>query len=747
MWREYRRNHSRHNRSLSMSVTIGALISSLLLSLLCGLFYNMWKYEIERMIFEEGGWQSRLEGELNPEDIEAIRNFAGIKDVVTVRKEGRTVWELYFDHMGDVLEGTEKIAALTGISPEAVTYHHGLLAMYLVRDPKDPAPRLVFALFLMTTAMACVSLIAILHNAFAVSMNERTRQFGILSSIGATPAQIRACLLREAAMACAVPVAAGNLMGILITMGLLKLIDMFLGEGIPGRHPTVFGCHPLVLASALLVTIFTIWISAWLPARRLSRMTPLEAIKHWGEPGLKRRRSSPAARLFFGIEGELAGNAIKAREKALRTASLSLVCSFLAFTLMECFFTMSKISTEETYFKRYENVWDIMVTVKDARVDSFEETEKIRGLAGVDQAIVYKKARAQRLVREEELSSEMKALGGFGEARGQEATRTGEGRLVSAPIIILDDDSFLDYCGQIGGETRLEGAVIRNRIKDVTNPDFRHSEYVPYVTEKSDVSLLKRSGGEEPGGQITAAESMGETEAEVLVLCYTDQAPALREEYGTEDRYELVHVLSASLWREIRGQVGGEEEDIYICVLAKDRTKAGDLDRLEEEICGIIGRNYRTESENRIEEQELNDRQIRGMMAVFGGFCALLAVIGVGSVFSDTLGFVRQRRREFARYRSVGLTPAGIRKMFWIEALVIGVRPVLITLPVSAAAVWYMLKLGYLEGSVFWSHAPFGPVLAFLAAVWGAVALAYYLGWRKVRDISLAEVLRDDTMM
>ncbi|MFR9062901.1 MAG: hypothetical protein ACLVJO_03575 [[Clostridium] scindens] len=83
---------------------------------------------------------------------------------------------------------------------------------------------------------------------------------------------------------------------------------------------------------------------------------------------------------LFGTEGELAGNALKAQRKALRTASLSLIFSFMAFTVMQCFFTMSKISTAETYFEKYQDVWDIMVTVQDTEVDSFAETKEIQDL-------------------------------------------------------------------------------------------------------------------------------------------------------------------------------------------------------------------------------------------------------------------------------------------------------------------------------------------------------------------------------
>ena len=42
---------------------------------------------------------------------------------------------------------------------------------------------------------------------------------------------------------------------------------------------------------------------------------------------------------------------------------------------------------------------------------------------------------------------------------------------------------------------------------------------------------------------------------------------------------------------------------------------------------------------------------------------------------------------------------------------------------------------------------PLIPILLFMLAILGSVALAYYLAWRNVRKIRLAEVLRDDTMM
>ncbi len=760
MWRTYAFDMVKNNPSSGMSVRIAAFISALLLSLLTGVFYNLWKYEVERIILEEGDWQSRIVGEFDEEDLEHIRSFAHVKDVVVnekinskdskkgrynkdggEKKEGRqdgegeeVVVDIYFSRYRAVFSDMPKIAESMNIAPEKISYHYELLAMYLVRDSSDPEPRLLFPLFVLIMAMASFSLIMVIHNAFAITMKMRIHQLGIFSSIGAAPRQIKSFLLQEAAVLCAVPVLAGKLLGIAFSMGLIQLLNILLGKDVPGRHASVFGYHPLVFGISLAAVVITLWVSAWLPARKLSRLSPLEAIKNTGEVHLKRKKNSRILRLFFGVEGELAGNTLKAQRKALGTASLSLVFSLLAFTIMQCFFTLSEISTRETYFARYQDAWDIMVEVKDADVENFAQIREIQGLSEVESAAVYQKAAAKTVVLEEEISEEMKAFGGFSHASVQQAVKTDVGWMVNAPLVILDDESFLAYCEQIHIPVQLCGAVVRNQIRDVTNPDFRHPVEMPYVKGEKDICILHKSGDEKQA-------------AEIPVLAYTNQVPVLREEYASLDAYELVHFLPASLWKEIKEKIGGWEEDSYIRVLGKNHESLKELDLLQNRIEEIIGPDYRTESENRIREFEANARIIWGMKVIFGGFCVLLAMIGVGNVFSYTLGFVRQRRREFARYLSIGMTFKELRKMFCVEALVIAGRPLVLTLPPGMIAVWYMLKMSYLGTEEFLSEAPVLPIAVFILAISGFVALAYYLGWRVMGRVDLAEVLKDDTMM
>ena len=737
MWKDYSSDYIKNNRSAGLSVRLAAFISALLLSLLCGLFYNTWKYEVERIHLEDGSWHSRITGDLQPKDIEAIQNFA---HVTKVTGTANTV-DIIFDDMGVILSDTPRIARLIGAAPEQISYNYELLAMYLIRVPEDPAPRLLFPLFILITLLAALSLIVIIHNAFAVSMNARIRQFGIFSSIGATPKQIRTCLLQESAALCAIPVLIGNILGIAGSMGLMYLSNILLGTDIPGRHRAIPGYHPIILVLTLLITVITIWISAWLPARKLSRLTPLEAIRNTGELQLKHKKSSPILAALFGAEGELAGNALKAQKKSLRTASLSLVFSLLAFTIMQCFVTTSAISTRETYFERYQDAWDIMVTVKDTDVDAFGEADELRKLTGVQSVAVYQKATAQRLITADEMSEEMKSFGGFSHASGESVTKTDDGWLVNAPIMIMDDNSFLDYCQQIGTAPRLDGAIVRNLIRDVTNPDFRHPVFIPYIQTQN--------GGRKASAPASAflMNRDNAISTEIPVLSYTEEVPVLREEYASKDYYELVHFIPVSLWKNIKGQIGDTTTELYIRILGREDLPREELDALQDQICRLLGTSYTLEIENQIQAYETNNKVLQGMRVVFGCFCVLLAIIGIGDVFSNTLGFVRQRKREFARYMSIGLTPANIRKMFCIEAAVLAGRPILITLPFAVITVGYMLKMSYLDTGEFMAEAPLIPIVIFMLAILGSITLAYAFAWRNVRKINLAEVLKDDTML
>ncbi len=516
-------------------------------------------------------------------------------------------------------------------------------------------------------------------------------------------------------------------MGIAVSFGTIQLINFF-AEGIAGRHEAVFAYHPLIFVITILASVLTVFISAWLPARKLSRLTPLEAIRNTGELQLKRKTKSRILTRLFGVEGELAGNGLKAQKKALRTSTLSLVLSFLGFTLMLCFFTLSEISTNHTYFERYQDTWDVMATVKDTKIEEFAYEDEIFALEDAD-SVIYQKANALCSVPEDGISDEVKSLGGLEAIVESAASTAGGFYSVQAPIVVMDDKSFAEYCEQIGIFSPGIGSVVLNRIWDSTNSNFRYKEYIPFLSEGQNTITLQNQDGVD---NVT-----------IPVLGYTLEPPVLREEY---ENYALIQFISVSTWKQIQGVIGEAEPDLFIRILAEKDRNLKELNGIEMELKDILGHAYILEIENRVQERIDNDAMLNGYRLIIGALCVLLAIIGIADVFSNTLGFIRQRKREFARYMSIGMTPDSMRKVFCIEALVIAGRPILITLPITGLFAGVMIRASYLNPMEFLAKAPIVPILIFIAAIFGFVALAYYMGGRKILRCSLVEALQSDYM-
>ena len=737
MWKEFSRSYLARNPAAGRTVAAAALAAAFFLSLVIGLFYNLWVYEVERIIREEGGWQARVtvpaDGPAPEELLKALTDFANVESAAPAdpTPEGEAVIELTFRRRGRIYADLALIRQALDLPEEAVQAHELLLSRYLVSDPQDPDPPLLLPFLLAVVGAVAVALVLLIRNAFAITMQSRLHQFGILSSVGATPRQLRVCLLQEAAVLALIPLAAGTALGLAGCAGVLAAVNAAAAD-LAGRQDAVFRLHPLVVAGALGAALVTVLVSAWLPAFRLSRMPPLQALQDGAGPQadrVRRRRGGGLLGLVFGVRGELAGCALRQSRRALRVANLSLLLSFLGFTAMLCFFTLSGISTRYTYFERYQDAWDVMARLPDASAEDFARLEPLQTLTGVRSATVYTRADAACRLDAADQSPALQQLGGLGAVAGDAAAPLEKGWLVNAPILVMDDASFLAYCEEAGLTPSLDGAILLNRVWDSLHSNFRDRLYLPFV--RGDLAALTLT---DPDGAVLG---------ELPLLGCTDTPPALREEY---DQYALVQFWPLSLWQSLPWAPAAEP-GVTVRLLGPEGITAAGCEALQTaaaEQLDLTGLAYTIE--NRIAERAANDRMIAGAQAILGAFCLLLAAIGLANVFLNTLGFVGQRRREFARYLALGMTPGELRSLFWIEAAVIAGRPLVITLLLTGGMVAFMLRASYLDPAVFLAEAPVGPVALFAGLIAGAVALAYALGARRVLAGDLTLLLKDDSL-
>ena len=123
-------------------------------------------------------------------------------------------------------------------------------------------------------------------------------------------------------------------------------------------------------------------------------------------------------------------------------------------------------------------------------------------------------------------------------------------------------------------------------------------------------------------------------------------------------------------------------------------------------------------------------------------FTVILTCIGLANIFASTLGQIHQRKREFARYFAVGLTPKGAAKILAWEAAIVALRPILLTIVINIPLMAWMLDAGGITAGDFIAKR-----LPLVPAILLFVALAYYLGGKKICDMNLVEAIKDDTLM
>lgn len=725
MWKDYSVSYIKKNKAASISIMVAAFIAALFISALCSLFYNMWTDEIRRLVENEGEWQARFVTTMSEADVQSIQNYVNVKCVVV--SENAT--EVYFEDLSTIYMDIPKIAEMLNVEENQIEYHSSLLARQFVFPP-DEAPPLLWGFYAFILIMVCISLMLIIRSAFQFSMNARTHQLGILQSIGATPKQLRLVLMQEALVLSVAPILCGTLLGIGLCLCFLRYANSLTARlQISGA---VFGYHYLIFFITIACSFSTIFLSAWFPARKLSKISPLQAIKGEYEAPLKRMKKFRLTSAVFGVEGELSRKSFYTRRKAFRTSSLCLTVSFLTLTIFLDFMTLSEISTGHTYWERYKDAWDIMIEIKNTDMSDAELLNHFRDINGVDTVVAYQKNTAYTVIAENAISDELKELGGYSELNSSYISLQEGAYLVETPIVALDNESYKKYENDVAAKsigTDKVSAILVNTIWDSINSSFKRREYIPFLKQTAEQTLKIYS-------DIGADNEMGE----ITVAAYAKKAPNLREEYKD---YGLVQIVSQDAYDQLTQKLPITDKTMYItiCAVSDDMIKS-----IEDQCITLISAQYEYTIENRPEKAEVNAKMYDGYRKIMSAICGLLAFIGLANVFANTLGYIYQRKREFARYQSIGLTSGGISKMLCVEGLIIGVKPMLISIPFNILFILFAVNQSGIEMSEFTARMPIVPTVVFALVILAAIGISYFIGSKHMKDYSIADALKDDTL-
>jgi putative ABC transport system permease protein len=409
------------------------------------------------------------------------------------------------------------------------------------------------------------------------------------------------------------------------------------------------------------------------------------------------------------------------------------------------------MSTTYTFFQRYKNNWDLRVTVTDQMKSRNELLKEIRNLDGVKDCVSYQKASAKAYVTAEMLSEDLKSLGGLLQLNEQGITTDHNGAFIPIALLRFDTESFLNYCREIHKDPKLltearnPSALAINTIWDNRNSNRRSRKMIPFLNLKqvSSLTLLYDSTfALWEDNQQTKAQTQENrkpaAEVTVSIPTQTDKFPALREEFPD---FSLSLVLPDRAADKLEPYFTDSLSYFSIKAVSEER-----IPDISKNLKNLLGGNYEYILEDRTELEHTNVSIRNAYKFVIGSLAALLVCIGLANVFSNTYGHIYQRRREFARYISMGLSPKGVAKVLAFEALILGFKPVLIGLLMNIPLVYFSLKASLIPPQDFLKQLPLQPVSLFALVILTGIGFAYYTGGRKFYNMDLLDALKQDSL-
>ena len=188
-----------------------------------------------------------------------------------------------------------------------------------------------------------VASMILIHNVFNMSFEERSKYLGMLSSVGATGKQKRSSVYYEAFTLLLVALPLGFALGLFVIkvgMQALKpyidqIFGMFAGAGV---DKVALDMSASGIIFTIIFSVITVWISAYLPARKIGKIGPIECIKGNASRSKKKYIMNKRALRFFGAEGMLASNGI-GREKKKTRGIIAAVSVFMMILIVTTFCT------------------------------------------------------------------------------------------------------------------------------------------------------------------------------------------------------------------------------------------------------------------------------------------------------------------------------------------------------------------------------------------------------------------------
>lgn len=584
----------------------------------------------------------------------------------------------------------------------------------------DTTLSMLYRLAAIIIGIVIIASIFVIRNSFAISITEKTRLYGMLSSIGATSRQIRHNVLFEGFVLALIGIPLGILLGVGVVAVLIKIINVLLADSLNGIsfvYSVPFGA---VIIAAVL-SMATILLSTLGSALRASKISPIDAVRGNLDIKIKKKpkayNSPKFIKKLFGTGGEIAYKNLKRSKKKYRTTVISIVVSVAVFISVSSF-----IQYGTTYSSKYYYEMDYNLTVSKYGQKEFDEIisdfEKISCLDGIKSCRLEMSAGVY-LKDSEKLNSVLTE-----DAEIYQSTSVDDFYFLQ--LFAFDDKTYKEKIKQLGldyNEVNGKGVLINSFI--CTDENGNSQKGCLFDSDKVKSLTLRETSDPAYDGYYKVFD--------VEIAKVFDTTPeALKNVYPSEENVYLI-VNRDTLKNNF--DLDYINNEIYI--------NAENPDELEETIYDNFDSSDISVSNIAAQADMMNSYTL--VISIFAyGFIIVISLIGITNIFNTITTNMQLRSKEFAMLKSIGMTRREFNRMIRLESLFYGVKSLIIGIPLGLLAGFGMYK-AYSEPELSFTI----PYLAILISVVFVLAVVWMImkfSISKVQKQNIIETIRNDNI-
>jgi putative ABC transport system permease protein len=536
-----------------------------------------------------------------------------------------------------------------------IQYNDNLLRLSAQSINKSMNKGLTFTvIFIIILIMVCT--VAVIYNAFHISVLERISQFGVLRCVGASPMQIKRIVLNEAAILSIIGIPLGLFFGIFAMRVVMYFITILRFELLENLKVSIY---PSVFIVSSLLGLFTVYLSAYGPAKQAAKVSPLEAVRNAGgfkKENFKRMRNSFFAKAVFGTEGSIASKNLRRNKTRYRITVFSMIISIVLYIVFGSFVDfMFKMGVSDPQEQGDFSLWH---NGRDSYISS-EIYNDLKSFDGVDAVFKGLSKNLTVLITEDKLSSEyIKLKKQYSNFKNNE-----EIHLYNSELSAYGDDNLEEFSkylkeGNINKEAmdRDNGVLIvkssmvhdvsaRKRIK-LNIADYKLGDEVKITVSKYDPNKNERRE------EIKTVKVIGILERGILGNDYNLNGGI--NMVTTEAVYEYVTDINTS--------------NRVIVKLGKDEAKEAVTAYLKELRDNDPSYHY-VDYHQRAKEH----RNAAIAVSIFlYGFIGVIVLIGCLNIINTISTNILLRTKELSVLKAVGMDKAGIKKLICLEGIFYG---------------------------------------------------------------------------